>query len=189
MVLWLSHSRGLAQQEGPKEPATDSLELEIPKERAQEMSPQFKAALLSAVLPGAGQVYNKKYWKVPLVYAGVVGFGAAIQFNHERYVTFRNGLIISTDDDPSTENGFPLNTYDNNGLQRIRDAYRRNRDLSIILATAFYGLNIADAIVDAHLKDFDVGEDLSLRISPSLIPTMTEGRPAVVGLTVSVKIR
>lgn len=170
---------------------SDSVDLKIPKVRVTEMEPSMKAALFAAVLPGAGQAYNKKYWKIPLVYAGVVGFGYSIQFSHERYVLFRNALLISTDNDPNTVNEFPLNSYDNSGLQRVRDAYRRNRDLSIILSAVFYGLTIADAVVDAHLQNFDVSDDLSVRVSPKILSMQfqeQQNRP-IFGLSVSLQAK
>ena len=163
--------------------AQDSLKTQLPHERPVEMSRPMQAALLSAVLPGAGQAYNKKYWKVPIVYAGVAGFGFAIVNNHKTYVAYRNALIINTDNDPSTVNQFP--GISNDGLKRVRDAFRRYRDLSIILSIVFYGLNIADAVVDAHLADFDVSPDLSARLSPVLIPVPGQNR-VVAGMALAV---
>jgi hypothetical protein len=165
---------------------SDSLSaVALPKVRATEMGRPMKAALLSAVLPGAGQAYNRKYWKVPIVYAGVGGFAYAIRFNHGIYQDFRNALIVNLDGDPSTENVFPFDNYDNNGLRRVRDAYRRYRDLSMILGVVFYGLNIADAVVDAHLRDFDVSDDLSLRVLPAYL-TVPGQSGAVWGMAVQV---
>ena len=162
--------------------AQDSLKMQLPRERPIEMSRPMQAALLSAVLPGAGQAYNKKYWKVPIVYAGVAGFGYAIVNNHKIYVNYRNALIINNDDDPNTANPFP--GVGNDGLKRIRDAYRRYRDLSIILSIVFYGLNIADAVVDAHLADFDVSPDLSASLKPVLIPVPGQNK-VVAGMRLS----
>lgn len=163
----------------------DSLEAKVPKERPTVMEMPMQAALLAAVLPGAGQVYNKKYWKVPIVIAGAAGFAYAIKFNHDGYIEFRNGLIINTDGNADTNNAFPLNTYSNSALLRIRDSYRKNRDLTIILSILFYGLTITDAAVDAHLADFDVSPDLS--IAPTLIPVYAQTQRAAWGM--SVKLR
>lgn len=140
-----------------------------------------KAALLSAVFPGLGQVYNKKYWKLPIIYGGAVAFGAVIRFNQNQYTTFKNELIRHADGDPST---VPINSaFSESSLKSIRDNARKNRDYSIILAIAFYALNIADAAVDAHLKDFDIDDDLSLQVYPSL-NTSVDGKP-VPSLTMS----
>ncbi|MGB0522730.1 MAG: DUF5683 domain-containing protein [Flammeovirgaceae bacterium] len=141
-----------------------------------------KAALLSAVLPGLGQVYNKKYWKLPIVYGGAVAFGAVIRFNQNQYTEFKNELIRQTDNDPST---VPISSFSQTSLRSIRDNARRNRDYSIILSILFYGLNIADAAVDAHLKDFDIDDDLSMQVLPTLLPT-PEGKP-IPGLALSVQ--
>ena len=127
-----------------------------------------KAALLSAVLPGLGQIHNKKYWKLPLIYGGAVAFGAVIRYNQNQYTDFKNELIRQTDDDPST---VPISTFPTSSLRSIRDNARRNRDYTIILSVLFYGLNIVDAAVDAHLKGFNIDDDLSLQIHPTLLPS------------------
>ncbi|MFT5916935.1 MAG: hypothetical protein ACI81T_003447 [Bacteroidia bacterium] len=138
------------------------------------ISSQAKAAMMSAVLPGLGQAYNKSYWKLPLVYGGAVGFGAWIKFNHDQYTEIRNELIAKTDGDPSTEVNPRFANASEATLRSVRDNTRRNRDYSIILATVFYGLQIAEAAVDAHLKDFDVSDDISFRLEPTLIPTVNQ---------------
>ncbi|MFM2207775.1 MAG: hypothetical protein RL213_1750 [Bacteroidota bacterium] len=123
-----------------------------------------KAALYSAILPGAGQVYNHRYWKVPLVVGGFVGLYYVSDFNNTYYKDFRTAYIARTDNDSTTSDNYPLYT-----LQEIRvrmDYYRRNRDLSYILMGGFYILTIVDAYVDAQLKDFDVSDRLSLKIHP-----------------------
>lgn len=141
-----------------------------------------KAALYSAVLPGLGQAYNKKYWKIPLVYGGAVAFGAVIRFNHNQYTDFKNELIRKTDNDPST---VPVSNFSETSLRSIRDQARRNRDYSIILSMLFYGLNIVDAAVDAHLKDFNIDDDLSMQVYPKLLPS-PDGK-VVPGLALAVQ--
>lgn len=124
-----------------------------------------KAALYSAVLPGLGQIYNRKYWKLPIVYAG---FGTMVYFidrNNRYYNDLKRGLI-----DPD----YDLIYYDfeltREQLERGKDIYKRWRDLSIILTVGFYALQIIDATVDAYLFDWDVGEDISLQLEPSSLP-------------------
>ncbi len=143
-----------------------------------------KATIYSAVLPGLGQAYNKKYWKIPLIYAGFGAIGYFINWNNENYQLFKVGYSHLTDTIPETQDYLKIeavrrNNYDLNNpnhlnnlktaLQRQQDYYRRNRDLLIISMVAFYGLNIIDASVDAHLFDFDISDDLTMKWQPSML--------------------
>lgn len=121
------------------------------------------ATIMSAVLPGAGQVYNKKYWKVPIIYAGLGGFGYLFYVNQERFSYFSKNLKAEYDNDASTIND---SGYSGTQLQTLKAEYRKTRDLGIIGCAVFYALNILDANVDAHLTTFDVSDDLSLQIKP-----------------------
>ena len=144
-----------------------------------------QAALLSAVLPGAGQIYNQKYWKLPLIYAGALAMGYYINFNHDRYIFFRTLLLSETDNDPRTINDTRLN---DDQLRRRTDRWRRNRDLMIGLTIFLYALNIVDAHVDAHLRDFDVSENLALQINPSVQQTLAQNQPVnTFGLSLTLK--
>jgi hypothetical protein len=136
-------------------------------EKVEKHSPT-KATILSAILPGAGQFYNKKYWKIPVLYTGLAAIGYAVDFNQDRYTTYRNALKIRTDGDASTTDDFE-GVYSEENLRTLKDFYRRNRDLSIIIGGIVYVLNILDAHIDAHLFYFDVSDDLSMKISPALI--------------------
>jgi hypothetical protein len=128
-----------------------------------------KAAILSACLPGAGQFYNRKYWKMPLIYAaGSVG-GYMIAYNHGKYSSFRKAYIWRNDDDSLTIDNFPQ--YDGEQLKVFRDSYRRNMELSVILTTAIYLLQILDATVDGHFFDFKVSQDMVLRFDPFIRPS------------------
>lgn len=143
-----------------------------------------KATIYSAILPGLGQAYNKKYWKIPLIYAGFTAIGYFINWNNENYQLFKTGYQHLTDTIPETQdylkieavrrNNYDLsnpNQYNNlkTALSRQQDYYRRNRDLLIISMVAFYGLNIIDASVDAHLFDFDISDDLTMNWQPSMM--------------------
>lgn len=122
-----------------------------------------KAALYSAILPGLGQFYNKKYWKVPIVYAG---FGTLVYFidrNSRYYNDLRQALI----DFPDYNSKYYSEDLTEDQLERGMEYYRRNRDLSYIGTAGFYLLQIIDASVDAHLFNWNVGEDITLRIEPS----------------------
>lgn len=126
------------------------------------------AALRSALIPGWGQVYNKKYWKVPIVY-GALGTTAGIfVYNVKWYNRFRYAYrVLNTKDTANFVNVHPLlEAYieynDQNALRATRDEFRRNIDLTVLVFLLFWGLNVVDASVDAHLKSFDVSPDLSL---------------------------
>ncbi len=126
-----------------------------------------KAALLSAVLPGLGQAYNKKYWKIPFVWGGLAAFAYFIRYNDQNYQYYRRMLLyeIAQDPDHPNETG-----YDQATLKRARDNYRRWRDQTALYGILFYLVQIADAHVDAHLIEFDINEDLSVKLEPTLIP-------------------
>jgi hypothetical protein len=126
-----------------------------------------KAALLSTALPGLGQAYNKKYWKIPIVYAGFAGLGYWIGRNVKNYRTYRDAYQFRMDDDSLTIDPF-VEQYGNADLKTLKDFYKRNLDLSIILTAVWYALNIVDAAVDAHLFEFDVSDNLSMRVQPVL---------------------
>lgn len=125
-----------------------------------------KAALYSALLPGLGQIYNKKWWKVPIIYAAFGGVGYAIAFNQKYYSDFKQALIYRLDQKPETVDPYE-SKYTAANLDELQSFYRKNRDLSIIICAGVYALNILDATVDAHLFDFDVSNDLSLRVQPA----------------------
>lgn len=126
-----------------------------------------RAALYSAVLPGLGQAYNKKYWKIPLLYGGFFALGYYINWNNDNYNLYRGALFAVIDGNNNTPNPFP--GFNEDQLRQITDQFRRNRDVLIILTGVLYALNIIDAHVDAHLKEFDINEDLALSIRPASI--------------------
>ncbi len=164
----------LSAQESPEENRdieliTDSTFIETEEdielfEEVSDLDPQ-RSAMLSALVPGLGQVYNKQYWKVPLIYGGLAAFGHLINYNNELYNAFRNAAIATTN---GSENPFESVASTETSLIRNRDNFRRNRDYLIILGTIFYILNIVDAHVSAHLDEFNVNDDLALSIEPSL---------------------
>lgn len=129
-----------------------------------------KATLYSAILPGLGQAYNKKYWKVPIVYAGIGTIGYVISMNSDGYRSYRLAYDYKTgiNTDVSSDIISIANRYSNENLIRIRDSYRRNVELSWIVMALWYGINIIDATVDAHFFEYDIGDDLSLMIEPTI---------------------
>jgi hypothetical protein len=140
-------------------------ELLIAGEGAMRKDPE-RAALLSAALPGLGQAYNNKYWKLPIVYAGGAALGFGIHWNHTRYVETRNALYAVRTGNIDPEN--PLHTLSESTLENETDNFRRDRDLLIIGSILSYFIVIADAYVDAHLKNFPRGGSTTLQIAPSL---------------------
>jgi hypothetical protein len=167
----------------------DSLKVAGSKEKVAKEELSYKeydpldparAAFYSAVLPGLGQAYNGKYWKIPLVYAGI---GTGIYFylnNDKKYDRYRSAykrrLAGFTDDEFYNANGTPGIT--NDGLIRAQRFYQRNKELSLLVTIGIYALNIIDANVDAHLQQFNVSEDLSLR--PSMNIDEYSGKPGYV---------
>lgn len=141
------------------------------KKKTRVYSPR-KAALYSAVLPGLGQIYNKKYWKLPIVY-GALGTSAGVFFfNLAWYKRTRYAYkVLYAKDTANFINVYPklVRLVDGNQLETLRyyrDEYRRDIDYSVLFFIILWGLNVVDATVDAHLKAFDVSPDLSLRIKP-----------------------
>jgi len=170
-------------QNNPDRHSRDSLAMESHSPR--------KATLYSAVVPGMGQIYNKKYWKAPVIYAGFGVLVYFVLFNSTHHNDFKNGLLDFTDTIPGTDSYLNLisdkldpstfdpilhpETYTHSSavwfegqLKNGMSYYRRNRDLSYIGIGLWYILNVIDATVDAHLFDYDIGEDLSLHIEPRI---------------------
>lgn len=122
------------------------------------------ATIMSACLPGLGQIYNKKWWKVPIIYAGIGGFGYMFYANNVNYNNYRAALIYSVNNGGYAS--IDGRTYSTDQLQRQKLVYRKYRDYGVVGMGAIYVLNIIDANVDAHLKTFDVSDDLSMHIGP-----------------------
>ncbi len=125
-----------------------------------------KATIYSMVLPGLGQAYNKKYWKIPIIYAG---FGTLIYFinqNSNEYNKFKEAYKYVYDKDTVPTNNNYVTRYNLDELKTGKNYYRRNLEISYILTGALYILNIIDASVDANLFDYDISNDLSLKLEP-----------------------
>jgi hypothetical protein len=134
------------------------------------------AALRSAILPGLGQIYNKKYWKLPIVYGAIGTAGAIFVYNYKNYKDTRFAYkakyqasqpgATAADSIPYFQIKHPLERYSLETLRYYRDQYRRDIDYSVLFMMVMWGLNVVDAAVDAHLKAFDVSPDLSLQLKP-----------------------
>ena len=155
------------------------------KDSTHKHSPQ-KAALLSAIIPGAGQIYNRKYWKVPVLAAGAGALVYSFQFNQKNYSLFKTELIHRQTG--SIEINSDLKNLSDANLNELQDYYHRYRDLTIVGMALLYALNVLDATVDAHLFDFNVNEDLSMNIRPKTLYTSSTSMPiAGLGLTLNFK--
>ena len=141
-----------------------------------------KAALFSAVLPGLGQAYNRKYWKIPIVYGAAIGMGIAIDYNHGVYIELRTALFALIDGDPETVVEGDFSTWTESRLRSVTDEFRNNRDQLIIYSGVLYALNIIEAHIDAHLREFNINEDLALKIKPTATSSFT-------GITLALKIK
>ena len=122
---------------------------------------------MSAVLPGLGQAYNGQPWKIPIIYGGGLIFAHYINYNHRLYSEFQNALIAETDGNPETVNPY-VDVFNKTSLIRNRDVSRRNRDYLIIITVGYYLLNVVDAHVSAHLQEFEINDNLSMDIAPSI---------------------
>ena len=128
------------------------------------------AATRSAILPGLGQIYNKKYWKLPIVYGALTTSGFVFIYNHKNYKELKQAYIgkyyarVYKDSTEYRKIKPELLPLSEESLRFNRDQFRRNMDYSVLFIAILWGLNVLDAAVDAHLKSFDVGPDLSLQI-------------------------
>jgi len=163
------------------------------KEMKQDWStwrPDPKRALwLALVIPGGGQIYNRKYWKLPLVYGGFIGCMYAINWNNTMYKDYSQAYIDLMDNDPNTQSynqflhlGMKITTEaDKKRFEDIfrkrKDKYRRWRDLSFFVMLGVYALSVIDAYVDAELSVFDISDDLSLKVEPTIINNRSSSNP------------
>ena len=148
-----------------------------------------KAAILSAIVPGLGQFYNKKYWKIPLVWGAYAGTIYAFNFNNTEYKKVKE-IYKSYVDVEATDHQEIVDLYGEGRAEffkTVKDSYRRNRDLMVLLTVGVHILNIVDANVDAHFFTFDVSPDLSLKAEPILFNKFDFSNQTTLGLRVSLK--
>lgn len=147
-----------------------------------------RAVWLSALFPGLGQIYNRRYWKLPIIVAGYMGLGYGTSWNARMFQDYQRAYADVMDDDPDTKSYmdfFPPNvdesTLDKTWLSQTfksrKDYYRRNRDLCIICCVGLYLLAMLDAYVDASLTHFDVSDDISMDVAPTILITPGSKRP------------
>ncbi len=133
-----------------------------------------KAIIRSALIPGWGQIYNKKYWKLPLVYGALGTTGYLFFRNLKQYKEAKEAYILATDGDPSNDGQIKQPYFavkdQPERIRNFRNEVRQNVDYSVLFFIIFWGLNVADAAVDAHLKSFDVSDNLSFQLRPGFSP-------------------
>jgi hypothetical protein len=162
-----------------------------------------RSVICAAICPGLGQIYNRKYWKLPLVYGGYMGFIYAVAWNNKNYQDYSQAYFDLSKDDPNNPDSwhdswinfvpagrepseYMLDANFKSQLKNGKDFYRRYRDLSIILTVGWYLICMADAYVDAQLFDFDISSNLSLRIEPVVSPA-TRHSDSLYGLSCNIK--
>ena len=149
-----------------------------------------KATIYSLALPGLGQAYNKKYWKIPIIYAGFGFLGYTIKTNHTEMKKFTEAYsYVSKGETYPTNNKYVAKYKNTDDLLRGRDFYRRKVELSIIWSAALYLLNVVDAAVDAHFFDYDVSDNLTLHIEPSVIPSQSPMVPHSNGIRLCINFK
>ena len=196
-LLWLGTTQAMAQKDSL---AVESLSLEdsitidsaslskalAPKALRKKRNwatwrPDTKRAMwLALVLPGAGQIYNRTYWKLPIIYGGFVGCAYAMSWNNQMYHDYSQAYLDIMDDDPNTQSynqflhlGAQIDASNIERYKEIfrkrKDRYRRWRDMSMFVMIGVYAFSVIDAYVDASLSEFDISDDLSLRVEPTVI--------------------
>ncbi len=154
----------------------------LTKSYAKRYNPR-KALLYAAVVPGLGQVYNKKYWKLPLVYGGFYALGRGINYYNGFYKKYKGHLFTNLENNLASDGSRNIETGLTTGqLRRIVDKSRRERDFMVILTGGMYLLQIIDAHVDAHLKEFDLNPNLQVSIEPTMTQDAVVGRQTGIAL-------
>lgn len=178
-MLELTASPDIKQEKDP----TDSLSREL--KRKQWVPNPTKATWLALVIPGGGQIYNRKYWKLPIVYGGFAGCAYALTWNGKMYKDYQAAYVDAVNekwDSSSITDLLPpgyINRVSHSQitetLRKRKDTYRRWRDLSIFAFIGVYLISVVDAYVDAELSNFDIGPDLSMKVEPTIINNQTGG--------------
>lgn len=163
-------------------------EVKPAKDRATWMPSPKKAIWLALVIPGGGQIYNRKYWKLPIVYGGIIGCLYAMNWNNNMYKDYSQAYLDLTDKDPGTQSynmflhlGTQIDDKNKDRYKDIfkkrKDKFRRWRDLSFFVLLGVYALSVIDAYVDAELSNFDISKDLSLKVEPTILNNRSSSNP------------
>ena len=177
---------------------SDSVMQQSPVKQKKRWIPDSnKSVWMAMVLPGAGQIYNRKYWKLPIIYGGFVGCAYALTWNTKMYNDYSQAYIDIMSDNPANDSYKDFipsyidiesnKEYYQNLFKNAKDAYRRQRDLSIFAFIGVYLLSVIDAYVDAELSDFDISKDLSMKLEPTVFNDVYRKRPQGIGLQCNIK--
>ena len=128
-------------------------------------------AMLLSIIPGGGQIYNRKYWKLPIVYGALAASGYFVYYSADKMLSFKNEYINRRDGNTELLNP-NYAQYENENIIQLKNDYRRDLEIAIGITAILYASNIIDAMVDAHLYYFDISDDLSLQWSPALMPSL-----------------
>lgn len=178
----------------------DSLQTSGPEKKKRWIPNSNRTVWLGLVIPGAGQIYNRKYWKLPIIYGGFVGCAYALTWNGKMYKDYSQAYQDIMSNNPNNDSYMDflgagrtkedvlnnLESYQEQ-FRRRKDTYRRYRDLSIFAFIGVYLLSVIDAYVDAELSDFDISKDLGLKLEPAIFNDDYRHRPQGVGLQCSIK--
>lgn len=159
---------------------SDTLKLKKKRDWATWRPNPKRALWLAIVIPGAGQIYNRKYWKLPIVYGGFVGCAYAMRWNNQMYRDYSQAYLDLMDNDPNTQSynqflhlGATINESNIERYKEIfrkrKDRFRRWRDMGTFVMIGIYAFSVIDAYVDASLSEFDISDDLSLRVEPAVL--------------------
>jgi len=165
--------------------------VKIPRDWGTWTPKPQKALWMALVIPGGGQIYNRKYWKLPLVYGGMMGCLYAMTWNNTMYKDYSQAYLDIMDSDPNTQSYNKFlhlgNQINESNMERYKtifkkrkDKYRRWRDMSFFCLIGVYALSVIDAYVDAELSEFDISKDLSMKVRPAIMPnkgTFTSANP------------
>jgi len=168
LIIFLANENILAQEDSLLIPV-----LHVKKDTVLTFNPK-KAIIRSAIIPGWGQITNKKIWKVPLVYGALGTTAYLFRRNIIQYRDSKSAYILATDNDPSNDDQIKQPYYSVKDqperIKEFRNAVRQNVDYCVVFFVLVWGLNVADAAVDAHLKSFDVSDDLSIQFKAGYSP-------------------
>ena len=183
-TLLFSQAVDSLDQVSPDPVVVDSLEQGDAKVKSKFI-PKPNRTLMWSLLPAGGQIYNRRWWKVPLVYGAFIGLGLAIDYNQNLYRDLRDAYLLALNDEPHQFSGTTIDSP--NALRNLRDSFDKNTQTAYVGLVLLYALQSMEAYVDSHLRSFDVDDDLSFKIKPSVDVNGLTGQP-VMGIGISIPI-
>ena len=150
-------------------PQTGTVKAGVPDSIMERQHSPSRATIFSTLLPGLGQIYNRKYWKVPVIYAGFGVFAYFIVQNTNNYLEYHSAYIEKVNNAKHGNYQWLVDKYTKDNLLSASEYYRRNLEVSIILSAVWYIMNILDATVDAHLYSYNISKDLTMKAGPAIL--------------------